>query len=73
MLHPHIVDGHSTSNVGIEDLVIGGENNRLSNSLDNKSSASSENLASKTIVKMLLQMDKMLHLRDIKHKFYVIR
>jgi hypothetical protein len=52
MLHPHIVDGHSTSNVGIEDIVIGGENNRLSNSLDNKSSASSENLASNTIVKI---------------------
>ena len=25
MLHPHIVDGHSTSNVAIEDIVIGGE------------------------------------------------
>jgi hypothetical protein len=52
MLHPHIVDGHSTSNVGIEDIVFGGENNRLSNSLENKSSASSENLASNTKVKI---------------------
>jgi len=53
MFHPHIVDVHLASNVGIEDLVIGGENNRLSNSLDHKSSASSENLASNTIVKIV--------------------
>ena len=53
MLHPHIVDGHPTSNVGIEDVVIGGENNRLSNSLDHKSSASSENIASNTTAKIV--------------------
>jgi len=50
MLHPHIVDGHSTSNVAIEDIVIGGEKNWFSNSLDNKSSATLENLATNTIV-----------------------
>jgi len=35
VLHPHIVDGNSPSNLAIEDVVIGGEKNQVSTSLDN--------------------------------------